>query len=677
MSTATITPLLGYGIEDEPTAELQAQALYIPNKAINERKAILPAWASNRSQRRQTATWAARHAAHTAAYHGIRLPLYGAKLSSYAPLGLYRSMIGTAKWVLDWEARPLRKNAIATLNASEYEKLSQQYRDQRNVKAGMVTVGLAGLAAGGMWLGVDDSTTMQLGLGTLGALGLGAIGRPRDAKVIEHAVLPASAQRLTPDVITKALASIGLASISRDVDGITFPAPVCRDGDGWLAEVDLPLGVTAAEVIARREKLASGLGRPLGSVWPETDPQASPGRLVLWVGDHDMASRPQSAWPLANAKSNDIFEAFAFGEDSRGRQITVSLAETNVLIGSLPGAGKTTTLRQLLLAASLDPRAEIWAWEFKGTGDLSALSRIATRYRSGLADSVIESALNGLRALRAECERRADVISDLHIEGKCPENKVTSDVANHPGLHPLVVAIDECHAIFDHERFGKEAGRLAEQIIKIGRALGVILILATQRPNKDSLPTGVRANVGTRFCLRVMDQIANDMILGDGAYRSGIDATLFTKRDRGMGYLLGEHDEPRTLRVYNVGAEAAESIIERALTLRGGEPQSGPRAVPEEPQSGRDILSDTLAIIESHEQLPEYAAGIWWDPLCEGLRALAPEYAGLTVTELRGQLKAHGIKTWQLWGLDHEGVKRNRKGPRLVDVQSALNKEIN
>ena len=47
-------------------------------------------------------------------------------------------------------------------------------------------------------------------------------------------------------------------------------------------------------------------------------------------------------------------------------------------------------------------------------------------------------------------------------------------------------------------KYGKQASEDAEFIIKLGRALGVILILATQRPDKDSLPTGVSANVGIR-----------------------------------------------------------------------------------------------------------------------------------------------------------------------------------
>ena len=43
-------------------------------------------------------------------------------------------------------------------------------------------------------------------------------------------------------------------------------------------------------------------------------------------------------------------------------------------------------------------------------------------------------------------------------------------------------------------------------VIKIGPAFGVMLDLATQRPDAKSLPTGVSGNVGLRFCLKVMGQ---------------------------------------------------------------------------------------------------------------------------------------------------------------------------
>jgi S-DNA-T family DNA segregation ATPase FtsK/SpoIIIE len=425
--------------------------------------------------------------------------------------------------------------------------------------------------------------------------------------------------------------------------------------------------MTASEVIARREKLASALGRPLGSIWPETDSQASPARLVLWVGDQDMASIAQSPWPLANANSVDMFDPFAFGEDSRGRAVMLSLAETNMLIGSLPGAGKSTTVRHVLLASALDPRAEIWAWEFKGTGDLSVFSRIATRYGSGSSDQTLASAMEGLRALKKECERRAGVISQLHGEGKCPENKVTSELANTPGLHPLVVALDEVHILFGDDRYRSEAAKLAEHVIKLGRALGVILILATQRPDRESLPTGVSGNVGTRFCLRVMDQVANDMILGTSSYQRGIRATLFTKRDRGMGYLLGEEDEAQIVRVYNVPREDAERVIDRALELRGGEVHQTVESDPEPPHSGPELLVDIASVCEPGERL-------WYAQILERLAQVSDHYTEWSGEYLGEQLRAAGIQTRQIGKRD--GTKTiNNKGIRVDDVANLLKGE--
>ena len=76
----------------------------------------------------------------------------------------------------------------------------------------------------------------------------------------------------------------------------------------------------------------------------------------------------------------------------------------------------------------------------------------------------------------------------------CPDKKVTREIAKRRSLHlwPIVVPLDEAQNLFGHQKYGKQAADDAMFIIKIGRAFGVFLILATQRPDKDSLPTGCR-----------------------------------------------------------------------------------------------------------------------------------------------------------------------------------------
>ena len=188
---------------------------------------------------------------------------------------------------------------------------------------------------------------------------LGVLGAPADRPLLDTAVVTPRASRLTSDLVVRALSVLGLAGITqalaRNPRAISFPSPITRDGPGWRADVDLPPGVTAAEVIDRSDKLTSGLGRPLGCVWPEGNHEVSPGRLVLWVGDQDMATTRQPAWPLLRHGSVDLFCPFPFGTDPRGRTVAMELAYGNLLVGSIPGAGKTFSLRVPLLAAALDP----------------------------------------------------------------------------------------------------------------------------------------------------------------------------------------------------------------------------------------------------------------------------------------------------------------------------------
>ncbi|WP_344125521.1 cell division protein FtsK, partial [Luedemannella flava] len=536
---------------------------------------------------------------------------------------------------------------------------------------------LALLASVGIAIAMATPTQRYLALAGLIVV-CGLVGRPADRPLLDTAVTLPRAARLTSDVVVRALSVLGIAGINqalaKNAKAIGFPAPITRDGPGWRADVDLPFGVTAAEVIERRDKLAAGLSRPLGCVWPEGMHEIHPGRLVLWVGDQDMATARQAASPLLKVATVDLFKALPFGNDPRGRLVSFELMYTNLLIGSIPGAGKTFSLRVPLLAAALDPRAELWVFELKGTGDLEALGLVAARYASGADDDVIEQALIALRDLRKELSKRAATIKGLP-KSACPENKVTPELASRKslGLHPLVVAIDECQELFSHPEFGKEAGELAEKVIKLGRALGVVLILATQRPDARSLPTGVSANVGTRFCLRVMGQVENDMILGTSAYRNGIRATMFTKRDKGMGYLVGA-DEPTIVRSSYIDGPAAQKVCERARsareaagTLRGyavGEQASSPTAA----QRADTLLDDILTVV------PVAEAKVWTETVHERLIELRPDvYADLSRDQLTATLRAHGITTGQVWGTDPTtGKGANRRGIERAHVADVV-----
>ena len=113
---------------------------------------------------------------------------------------------------------------------------------------------------------------------------------------------------------------MGLAGINealRNGEPIRFVTDVHRDGPGWGCDLDLPHGVTAGMVLARREQLASGLRRPLSATWPEPVPSDHEGRLRIWVGYQDMSKVKPPAWPLARSGQGDVFASLPFGTDPR------------------------------------------------------------------------------------------------------------------------------------------------------------------------------------------------------------------------------------------------------------------------------------------------------------------------------------------------------------------------
>ncbi|MDN5858960.1 MAG: cell division protein FtsK [Pseudonocardia sp.] len=650
-----------------------------------EERPILPAWIRSTEQRWLVVQLVARRIGRRIAYHLVRIPMYTLLSLWWAPRGGHRLARGGVGLLFDAEARPLRQHTIDRNDTETWMKLDKL----RSKKVRARTPAAAAAAVGVLvvvcillgWPTVETSTDpnlsairplwpAQLRLGVLVAVVavLGRIGQPADKPIVRSAfVNNQQAEKPTSEIVERALRSVGIGAMSAKDAKIGFPHPIRTDGPGWRADVDLPLGVTALDVMERRMPLASGLRRPVGCVWPEPDPDTHAGRLVLWVGMQDMAKARQKPWPLRRTGVADYFGALPFGTDQRGRGVGLPLAESNMLIGSLPGAGKTASLRCVLLGCALDPTVELHIWELKGSGDLESFERVAHAYGSGVDDDTIERCLGGLRWLLAEVGRRAERLRLLRTSARdlVPDSKVTREVANRRrlGLHPIVFAVDECQELFSHPDFGRQAGEAATAVIKRGRALGVTLILATQRPDKDSLPTGISANVGTRYCLRVMGQIENDMVLGTSAYKQGIRATTFTRSDRGIGYLVGASDAPMVVRSYYLDAAAADSVVARAYLARERAGLLTGQAAGETVEAGEvvDVLEDVRRALGGAERM-------WTTDLLVRLGEHRPHlYGGWTEKQLALALKPYGVAPGPL---KIDGVNRN--GYRDEDVVEGL-----
>ena len=394
--------------------------------AVTPLRPVIPDWLRTRDNLQAAARRRTRYEAHRAAYHGLRSPSYLAKMLFWGITGSGWLFLAWLRWWLS--PVPLTAHQQAVSEGWRSWKTVHGVHVKTTGTRGRISLAIAAGSAIAGYAAWSVSPLIVAAAGAVLVVTAALVARPEGTRIVTPHAAPAGLAKLTQDVVVRALGSLGISGIDRwlregkPADQF-FPHPIRQDGPGWRAEVDLPYGVTATQVIERREQLASGLRRPLGAVWPEPLTSEHAGRLELWVGQEDITSRRPVPWPLLRSGTVDVFKPGPAGTDTRGRGTKAPLIYHNWLFGSAPGNGKTGGVRQLAAAVSLDPLAGMMIHELKGTGDLDDFEPLCTRFSSGIDDDSISRAAESLAFLRAECERRGPLIKGLP-ESVCPEKRV-------------------------------------------------------------------------------------------------------------------------------------------------------------------------------------------------------------------------------------------------------------
>lgn len=639
-----------------------------------DRRPILADWARSWRGFRAAVRHQCKDAGYVAAYHGVRLPKYAAKTAVWAPVGLFRGIGRALHWASAEEGNwHLRQAAASRGDADTWMKLDARRQRQTVWRWWVLAAGAGATVAGAIVLAVGPVWWRYAALAVVVPL-LATLGRPADKPITDRVSEGTRYRKLTAELVRRALTSLQMpainSAVAKDPKAISFPVDIHRDGPGHLAVVDLPYGVEAAEVVARRGKLASAMRLPLDQVWPE--PAAGhTGRLALWVGYEPASQMKQPPWPLLSGSARvDVFKAFAFATTPRLDTVSVDLMFRNWLFGGQPGSGKTFALRDLILAAALDARTEIRGYELKGVGDFAVLEPVMAEYGNGFDDETLARCFGFIEWLYEECRRRSKRIEHYARLGKAPENKVTPELASlkGSGLHPLVAWFDELQELMT-SKYGKDAGELLEKVIKLGRALGVIILIGTQIPDKDSLPTGITRNVNSRFCLSVADQTANDMILGTSAYKQGLRATVFQPVvEAGWGILRGFGPKASAVRSFYVNTTDAARIVARAVALRtsaGTLPKADEQTRQVAPVA--DVLGDLARIWPGDDK------AAWNETLCGLLAELRPEvYGGWEAAQLTTALKPHAAVKVGDVGRRIDGKPVTRRGIKHADLLAAI-----
>lgn len=303
----------------------------------------------------------------------------------------------------------------------------------------------------------------------------------------------------------------GFLSIAQDIQRIglknaagEYPVLIDRHKEDDTVEVltFLNHGVYLAQFEDYREKLESALDINIVSVEQGTNNRTVRLRAVPASG-----ALP-AMLPWANRYLNNEDFVLVLGRGLAGL-VTVNLATTpHILLGGSTGSGKSVLLK-LLVMESIKKGAVVCVADFKGGVDYPAVWHEYCRFCFTLEELV--PLLDELLAILEERKR-------LFKNVGCA-NLGEYDAATNEDLPRYIFACDEVAEVLDKTGLNKEQKEQVAQvesrlatIARQGRAFGIHLILATQRPDANILAGQIKNNIDCRICGRA-DNVLSQIIL--------------------------------------------------------------------------------------------------------------------------------------------------------------------
>jgi S-DNA-T family DNA segregation ATPase FtsK/SpoIIIE len=255
-----------------------------------------------------------------------------------------------------------------------------------------------------------------------------------------------------------------------------------------------------------------------------------------------------------------MYDPIHFGVDEYGQTVEVTLAYRNLLIGGEPGSGKSSLLNTVLAHAALSTNARLWLFDGKLV-ELRPWRHVADVF----VGNSMTDALRRLAELQAEMELRYLLLDAAERRKILPLDD----------LDLIVCVIDELayYTATSGTKEEQEAFRsLVRDLVARGRAAGIIVVAATQRPSADIVPTSLRDLFGFRVAFRCTTDSSSDIILSVGWAAEGYSAKSIHPEDIGIGFILAEGGTPRRFKAAYLTDAQIRAVVAAAREIRDRRP---------------------------------------------------------------------------------------------------------
>lgn len=354
-------------------------------------------------------------------------------------------------------------------------------------------------------------------------------------------------------------------------------------------------GIKLSQIVARQNDLALALAAP--SIRIEAP---IPGRSLVGI------EVPNKATAIVRLK--DIIQtegflthksnlAFTLGRDVAGRAMIADLAKMpHLLIAGATGTGKSVAINSLLISflyrnspeelrlIVIDPkRVELILYN----GIPHLLTPVVTDY---------EKAVSALKWAVSEMDRRYNLLASHNKRNIIEYNSAITE-----RLPYIVIVVDELADLMAVAQADVEA--TVVRLAQMARAVGVHLVLATQRPSVDIITGLIKANITARMAFAVASQIDSRTILDVAGAEKLLGAG-------DMLYLTSDVGKPKRIQGTYISEREVRAVVEFVKNQAGEvqyaeeilEKRKGSSALPGwEEDYGEDdpLLAEALEVVKA------------------------------------------------------------------------------
>jgi DNA segregation ATPase FtsK/SpoIIIE, S-DNA-T family len=285
------------------------------------------------------------------------------------------------------------------------------------------------------------------------------------------------------------------------------------------------------------------------------------------------------------------------GKDISGRAVFFDLADMpHLLVAGTTGSGKSVLLNSLLtsLLLTTDPHQVKMVLVDPKRVELSYFGRIPHLITPVVTD--VKKAANALTWAVSEMERRYEVLEKTgarSLEGYNARSEAP--------MPYVVIVIDELADLMM-----AAATKVEDAVIRIAqkaRAVGLHLVVATQRPSVDVITGMIKANIPSRIAFAVSSQVDSRVILDSPGAESllGMGDMLFkpvsaVRASRVQGAFISEAEVER---VVSAAVEASRGRAETRFVEEVTEPREASKES-EEPDD--ELLPEAASFVVSTQQ---------------------------------------------------------------------------